>query len=150
MFGLSPKLKKKRIWSKVSLIIDNAATKLGDKETSQISKLQLNALKLTDFAAKGLNKDNGWNVQHLNEHCREEILASYVCFVSYFAISENDTVSRCVLKESVKLGLESIGISDGNSPAKKIELSVIVMMIKILKEKELDVEEFLGLSSLNI
>lgn len=146
MFGVFNGFDKKNISSAVYVCIERASSKLGLSRSPQETRLLLNSLRFTDTALRYFTKKNGWNIKQLSDHCRAEVLASFVCLSAYFEVNPTDKELGAILQEAIKVGLSSIGISNGDSPAKKIEIAVIIAVRNVLVEEGLNVEEFLGFS----
>ena len=112
---------------------------------NEAQELIISSLKLIYLAANLLVKKDGWDIEAINQHCRPEVVAAFICFYGYLSISPEKSKTIIILKQGIRTALYSVGIYDGNAPIPRIEISIIIAMAKEARSRNMDIEGTLGL-----
>lgn len=145
MFGLfNSKLNKKRVLPAIQDSLTYASRQFDVEFSEDSIKLQVAALQMLDSSSKLFSKENGWDVDALNKHCRPEVIAAFVCFYMYLSVKPENELMRSISKQAIRNAFASAGITSGNCALPRIEFSVLVAMVKQLREQGLEEIDFIG------
>jgi hypothetical protein len=139
------KINKKKVHPVLVNNLETAISKSNLVGSKEADELILYSLKMTDLATALLVKKHGWDVEAINNHCRVEVVVAFICFFGYLSVKPEKTEMLRILKLGIRTALHSVGIYDGNSAIPKIEIALILAMAKEAKDRNLDIEETLGL-----
>ena len=145
MFGLfNSKLNKKRVLPAIQDSLLFASRHLNVEGSKDAAKLQVASLQMLDSCSKLFTKESGWDVDDLNKYCRAEVLAAFVCFYLYLSIKPENELMLSISKRAVRTSLVKVGITSGECAIPRIEISLLVALVKELRDRGFEEIDFIG------